>query len=485
MKKTFILAISVFLLAGCARENEFAPRQITDEANRVEYNFTVEIDTKASISDAGVFSWTAGDKVAVWDSQNNTFDEFVAQQDGANTTITGTGLSNANYTKAYYPSTVATAGENSIVWPDSYASAAVAAKSFPMMAVNDNGTLSFKHLGALLKLTIEDLPSNVSSLVFTAANKGVSGTLAVDATDAEHPFCAVGNTSSSITVSTDDATSTAEGTVFYLPLPTGTLTGGFSIDFKLGTKVVGTKSTTNDVSLVRAKVKPMTAFTPTFNWPNNTDAFDYGYNKGETRTATYLTATDRAEANVTSTRIPTGESRLLDGVTYYAGLKFDGNRWTSQQVSMPSSFSGESNLVPQDNCFSWKVNRPGTVSYFCCVYNSNFLQREVQYSLVLVKTVNGVTTAEVLKTIKPNPENIMYAYDGTNKVNNSTWPSNIGNPDYTIVFEVNSEDLIGIDAAATLYLYHHTKASLGTAQVYHCPIKWTPSVDKCPVPFEA
>ena len=186
MKKTLIFAASALLLAACNGNKDLAPEQIGGEANLVEYSFKVGAETKAAISDAGVFSWAAGDEIAVWDAQNNKFDKFTADSDGASTTISGLGAPDADYTKAFYPYAAA-ASETSVAWPDSYASAADAAKGFPMMALNESGTLNFKHLGALLKISINDLPAGVTSLVFNGV--GVSGTLPVDETDPAAPFC--------------------------------------------------------------------------------------------------------------------------------------------------------------------------------------------------------------------------------------------------------------------------------------------------------
>ena len=476
-------------MAACAGEKNLAPEQISSEAKLVEYTFTVGADTKAAISDAGDFSWAEGDEIALWDAQNNNFDKYTAQSAGASTTITGSGAADANYTKAYYPYGVASvaAGENAIVWPASYESAAVAAKGFPMMAVNNSGSFSFKQLGALLKITIANLPSNVSSLVFNA-DKGVSGTLAVDASDADKPFCAPGSAASSIEIATDGATKDGNNTIFYLPLPAGTLTGGFSIDFKLGTKVVGTKATTKDVSVGRAQLIPMKAFTPVFNWPISSDAFDSGYAKGTEHKAAYpeseRNAYDPQIKNNTKLQSTGLAQCTLDRVTYYYVLTFNNNRWTTGQVNGPNEWmdlDGDlyDNTVPLNRCFSWKVNRPGKLSYFCCTYHQKFLTRGIQYTLVLLKTVDGIKTAKVLGTIKPDKENIVYtAYtDGSSTVNVSGWASNYDDPNYNIEFEVTAEDLLGIDEPATLFFYHHTTDS-GGATMYHLPIRWTPSVDE-------
>ena len=483
-----IFAAAALLLASCTGEKNLVPEQITNESKLVEYTFTVDPETKAAISDAGAFSWATGDEVAVWDSQNSTYDKFVVNASDASITISGTGAADADYTTAYYPYSVAsaTAGENAIVWPASYATAADAAKTFPMMAVNDGGTLHFRHLGALVKVAITDLPSNVSSLVFKA-NEGLSGTLAVNASTPDEPFCAAGSSAASVEVSTDGATKDGDNTVIYVPLPAGTLSG-FSIDMKLGTKVVGNKSKASAFTVGRAQLIPMKAFTPVFNWPISSDAFDSGYAKGTEHKAAYpeseRNAYDPQIKNNTKLQSTGLAQCTLDRVTYYYVLTFNNNRWTTGQVNGPNEWmdlDGDlyDNTVPLNRCFSWKVNRPGKLSYFCCTYHQKFLTRGIQYTLVLLKTVDGIKTAKVLGTIKPDKENIVYtAYtDGSSTVNVSGWASNYDDPNYNIEFEVTAEDLLGIDEPATLFFYHHTTDS-GGATMYHLPIRWTPSVDE-------
>ena len=478
------------MLAACNGNISITPEQFSDNAQLVEYKFNVGAETKASISDAGVFSWAAGDEIAVWDAQNNKFDKFTADAAGATTTITGTGAADANYTTAYYPYSVASdaAGENSIAWPSSYESAAAAAKGFPMMAVNDNGQLNFKHLGALLKISINDLPAGVTSLVFNA-NVGVSGTLAVDSANPAEPFCALGSSASSISLPTE---AVAGDAVFYLPLPVGTLTGGFSIDFKItstNNKVVGTKATTSNVSILRGKLIPMKAFTPDFNWPSDTDAFDSGVAKNASKTATYPAADRKTEELIAlygENGLASGKtlqnkegfasSVTLDKVTYcahfvsgttYHKLTFNGNRFDTASVRGPREWLNESEYgtktIPADLYFSFKVNRPGKMNYACVLYNK-LSDRPVTYKLAIIKTVDGVTSASNLIEFTPDFDMI---HD--RKTDGSTPSSECYHE-----FVVTADDLLGIDKAATLYLYGYQKSN-SNLTVSHYPFTWTPS----------
>ncbi|MBO4434519.1 MAG: hypothetical protein J5769_03585 [Bacteroidales bacterium] len=266
MKKSLIcIAALALIAASCAKEmDNFNESSTIDNGSLIEYSFTAGVDTKGDLDfTTGSYSWTAGDAIAIWDSQNSKFDTFTAQADGATTEFKGSGAADAVYTNAYYPASLAdaTAGANAIVWPASYESEAVAAKSFPLFAVNDGGTLTFKHLGAILKISVNDVPSIVDAIEFSAS-KAVAGQLSVDNTIPSEPKCIMGDGASTISISTAAASRTSATSEFYMPIPTGTLTGGFTINLKQGTTVVASKATTNNVTVARAKLIKMKAFTP-------------------------------------------------------------------------------------------------------------------------------------------------------------------------------------------------------------------------------
>lgn len=225
-------------------------------------------------------------------------------------------------------------------------------------------------------------------------------------------------------------------------------------------------------------------------WPTDPTAFDYGYDKGVTHDAKYPAAerqTDEIKAYAAYPDGIKGGSVIkddvdggfmprvtLDRVTYYGPLTFNSNRWTTGNAAGPDvwmDFEEDQfdKMVPQNRCFSWKINRPGKFKYFLCVQSQTHIDRGVTYRLVLVKTVSGNTTAEVLVNyVATDPENLA-------KVPIDLTRQPAAHPESYMEFEVPKDALLGIDEAATLYFYafNHTKA--GSIQVHHFPIKWTPT----------
>ncbi len=272
MKKIFYLAIAALAFAACARE--LAPEA---ESNLPKVKVSIkaileqEDVTKAEINMSnGTASWEAGDQIAVH-TKNGKLATLEAESAGTSVTFSGTvdaGDDIEDGAIAYYPASIAIEGNDAKVnMPASYGSPVLSAKGFPLKGVlSEDGAIVFKHIGALLKVTVNNVPASVTSLVLTPAGDfSVSGQLAVDNTNAAKPKCVLGDIKNSVTVNTSSTDRTTSACVFYIPLPTGTLTGGFAIELKNGTEVVSTKTTNSDFTIGRAKVIKMKAFTPEGN----------------------------------------------------------------------------------------------------------------------------------------------------------------------------------------------------------------------------
>lgn len=160
--------IATLLVAGaCASkaQEEPAMREWTFEAAY----------TKAAVSGEGAFSWNKGDGIAVWNSQSSGFVTF--------TSATGKGKFravapvNAHFTEAaFYPSGIAES-TGTVALPSSYATPEASAAGFPMYAQVEENTelLSFRHLGALVELTLTNVPTGATSLVLSSPTMSLSG----------------------------------------------------------------------------------------------------------------------------------------------------------------------------------------------------------------------------------------------------------------------------------------------------------------------
>ena len=202
-------------------------------------------------------------------------------------------------------------------------------------------------------------------------------------------------------------------------------------------------------------------------WPTDEDAFDYGYTKGVVHVASYPKAEREAQGIKGGTKLTKGVTAVLDKITYYGTCTFNSNRWTTGTWPGPDAWQdldGEEydNMVPANYCFSWKVNRPGKISYFLCSDHQTSIDRGISYRVVLVKTVSGDTTVEILHDFTPEASQI----DMTRQ------PAQ--HPECYTEFEVTKDNLLGIDEAATIYFYAYNKNKLNVL-VQHFPIQWTPT----------
>lgn len=269
MKKLLVYAIAALSLVACAQE--MVPEKEPENNEVIE---KVKVSFKASLSQEslskadinmtdGTGSWEIDDEIAIH-TKNGALAILKAESDGAAVTFSGfidSGDAILDGAVAYYPASIAVEGYGSKVnLPTSYASAAAAAKSFPLRGVIDGDEVEFKHIGSLMKISINNVPSSVTTIEFTAPNKAVTGDFSIDGT----PECiTIGSLEGSTTVSiaSSAAERTSSTSEFYLPMPTGTLSG-FSIVLKKGSSELYTKSTANSVTLTRASLSKMKAFTP-------------------------------------------------------------------------------------------------------------------------------------------------------------------------------------------------------------------------------
>lgn len=269
MKKLFYLAALAAIVAGCAKEpatpetdnvNEAEEVQLP-EAELVSYSFSATLEAavddaseegKATISDAGAFSWSAGDEIAVWNSTENAFVTFTCDAGDGN--FTGTAAAGAVFTTAYYPASIAVAGNpGQVNLASSYSLAeSTSGKFFPMVASVSGSNLAFTHLGSLLKITINDVPADATSLTLTSATAVLSGNFAVQSGQIN-----AGSGAGSVSVSISH--SAKENLAFYFPVPVGNYS--YTITLGDGTTTMLTKSTTSDKPISRATFHALKALT--------------------------------------------------------------------------------------------------------------------------------------------------------------------------------------------------------------------------------
>lgn len=168
MKKyLFALSMAAVIVAACAKESqndEFAPAS----SEGIVYTLSVKAPlTKASLDEnTGAFQWSANDQIAVFDNEQNKYQIFTTASPGSNATFTFVATDGLSHdftgSKAYYPVSRLNSAQTEISTPIEISSAA----EVPMAANNDNGSLVFDYEAAVVKLTIENVPSFSMSVEF-------------------------------------------------------------------------------------------------------------------------------------------------------------------------------------------------------------------------------------------------------------------------------------------------------------------------------
>ena len=183
--------------------------------------------TKVAIGSTGSFSWAAGDKIAVYDADWQTSDALTSG--GASADFSFTSLTDASRKYfAVYPSTGAgavTASSLTVSYPVSYALASLASDELPSVMVAKNAPgedLSFRHVGAVLRITVKDVPKDAAKLTVDFLDKVVTGNFAVAGLDSDPFYPTVTATSGTSCVTFTFSTLAAmQDVVLNIPVPAG------------------------------------------------------------------------------------------------------------------------------------------------------------------------------------------------------------------------------------------------------------------------
>lgn len=209
MKKV-VLLMAVLWAVACSREP-------MTESHLVEWAFDTEY-TKASIADGGAFSWQQGDRIDIWNATSSAFVPFTTLAGKGR--FTATAPANASFSgAAFYPAGIA-GSVSYVTLPASYASPETATAAFPMYAPVSAGDhlLHFKHLGAMVNLTVTRLQPEVTRLELRSGSTLLSGRFDLATVSGHQAICQQsGSGSVAVSLSLSE-----EGTVSVtFPVPTG------------------------------------------------------------------------------------------------------------------------------------------------------------------------------------------------------------------------------------------------------------------------
>ena len=240
--------------------------------------------TRTSVTDGGVFSWSAGDQVWLQTTSGSV----------VGTLSSGAGTSSAEFTyggfvgemtgKAVYPYNDghSISGEVlNFVLPASYdLGSSLTNTNAAMYGVNVGGTIKFNHLAGVMRFKFKDVPAGVNKFTITL-DKKINGTFTADLAK-EYPVIETSSASaaSEKTITLNFIALTAKSDIsIYVPLPIGTY-NSLELGLYDDSQAVWTysKSVTNTVSRKSLKLMPVVTLGGSVNGDIEGDVADLSAN---------------------------------------------------------------------------------------------------------------------------------------------------------------------------------------------------------------
>ena len=246
MKKyfyVFLALICTTAIFSCKKALELTETaekvQAEDAGNVVTIHAGFSEETKTSYAGEVTFSWTIGDKIGVWTTNDTDYEKviFTAQATGPSVDFTGT-LSDGYHLvangKAFYPDGDAVARNNFVSTFDGTDYTVTLGGTvdvdlenpmaiIPLVGNNDGtGNYSFKTATGILKVTFENLQAATSyvTVFYEDGSTALNGTYTL-----ENDEVKLANATKPYLLKYLKVNNISEGStgVFYFPLPTGTL----------------------------------------------------------------------------------------------------------------------------------------------------------------------------------------------------------------------------------------------------------------------
>ena len=235
-KHLFFLCALAAVAVACNVEES---GQSADRIVTVTATFESLPDSKSYYEDDGTFTWSESDEIAVHTTVNRfyrfTIVSIDEESDGIIASFVGT-VNGSTTGVAVYPYIAGNLptydGESmTVTLPESYAWVERIAYN-PMVSVREEETsaeedslaFTFKNIGALFKITLNDVPATATHVVFSTG-KQITDTFAVNNLKDEDTMA---NISAGVETEDDGVTFTftelqeSANMVFYIPVPTGT-----------------------------------------------------------------------------------------------------------------------------------------------------------------------------------------------------------------------------------------------------------------------
>lgn len=428
---------------------------VFDESN-VKNTFTSESTTAEAVRTFTSDSWTGGNwKYAVWTGYTQAKDECVL----SGNILSGPTLKVLNPQSINNSKSFCNTGNIAVMKPT-------------------DGVL--KNVFGYLRFTLPAYPGGSLSAVryvTLTADENVAGEVQIDCSASE-PVAAIisnGNASKSLTLNArykQQGPQGYEGGVVWMILPAGTYHNAsltitpFTSDPVNKDATLGEPFTVNftgNLVIRRGKYtdcgtlpatdpspsNPSNPSTPSTNWPNDATAFDYGLSAGSSKTADMSGYTSFVETEASLT-----EPVTLDNITYCGNESRFRNKpcFTANRAKVFTKVAGMDLPTTATQNMFFKINRPGTISYF------------PRYSNVTKSPVLIIA----LVTVTESGTSVKYIFEGEPATKSAT-ESDRNNAECRITVNITESDMKGITEAATVYVFHK---DVGEVLSYY-PLTWT------------
>ena len=257
MKRNILALLGLAaLVCACAKDLE----EITPENGEKTITYFTAgsenaYECKATVNTStGAVQWEDGDNILVSNGSTNAVFTYNGETSRFECEE---GLPATGSYSAWYPAEDIESVEGSsavMTLPNSHIYDAQMIRKAPMSAVSNSNNLNFKNLCAILKIQVNGA-HKLSSVVFTSAEKGVSG----NANVSNNTLTMASDEAKTLTLTADGVQMT-DNSAFYFLLPAQLYTGGFSLIINCSDGWKFEKGTKNTVGLSAGIMDAMEAF---------------------------------------------------------------------------------------------------------------------------------------------------------------------------------------------------------------------------------
>lgn len=225
MKKLFGFIVSVLLvLTGCTEE-DMVKQSLP--MGKIQASFEDGAASRLAVGEGNALTWSTGDAFKMFDNTGASSDWTLEGDGGTSSGVFGGAELEGVLVGAAFPASASSLNMQTaqlVMELPAELDYQAGICNLPMWARFNSleGEISFKHLGAMLKIDFKDIPEGYSKMIVTA-DKAIAGTFAAALSTQSDPVLSLqADGSNTVTISFTAISGDDNDRLFYLPLPVGT-----------------------------------------------------------------------------------------------------------------------------------------------------------------------------------------------------------------------------------------------------------------------